>query len=192
MQESTIDNTDFLKKIIETQSLLAGSQTNPEDFMQLLANKVHEFTSATGSVIELVEGDFMVYRAVTGTVANYQNLKLPVENSISGLCILENHILISRDTEKDTRVNREACRRVMARSRVVAPLVYAGEPVGVIKIISKTADAFSEVHIRILELMAGFMASGLKQRLLFQEKEDAIQKLKKAQKRLSYGFRVYR
>ena len=183
--KKSIDNIELLKKIIDTQNLLASAELDLIAFMQLLVNKIHAFVSATGTVVELVEGDFMVYKAVSGTVSNYYELKLPIKNSISGLCVLENRVLISEDTEIDPRVNLEACRKVSARSMVVAPLVFSGKPVGVIKILSKYPNAFNEFHVKILEIMAGFIASGLKHQLLFQEKEKAIKKLKVTQKHLS-------
>ncbi len=83
-------------------------------------------------------------------------------------------------------MNLELCKKVSARSLVVAPLVYSDNPVGVIKILSKHPNVFHELHVKILELMAGFIVSGLKHQLLFQEKVNAIKKLKRAQERLSH------
>ncbi|WP_115709705.1 hypothetical protein [Legionella sainthelensi] len=88
-QETVVDNIALLKQVIENKSILARDRFVPQDFMQLVANEMHELTPATGTVIELVEGNFMVYKAVTGTVTNYHDLKLPIANSISGLCIVE-------------------------------------------------------------------------------------------------------
>lgn len=184
-QEPPEYSIELLKKIIETQNLLASANFDLQAFMQLLANEVHELTPATGTVIELVEDEYMVYKAVTGTVSNYHGLKLPVANSISGLCIVENKILISPDTEKDPRVNLDACRKIAARSLIVAPLVSSGKAVGVLKILSKYPDAFNDLHIKVLQLMAGFIASGLQHQILFQEKEQIIKKLKVTRKRLS-------
>ncbi len=181
-----IYNSHLLEKIIKTQSILAGANFDLQAFMQLVAHEIQEITPATGTVIELVEHEFMVYKAVSGTVTNFQALRLPILNSISGRCILENRVLISTDTEHDSRVNIEACRTVLARSLVVAPLICAGKPVGVIKILSKFPNAFNELHVRILELMAGFIASGLRTQILFEEKEQNIKKLKKIQEHLSY------
>lgn len=185
-QKTPSYNIHLLENIIEAQNILAMAQFNLEDFMQLVAKKVQELTPATGTVIELVEGEFMVYKAVTGTVSDYRELKLPIHNSISGLCILQNQILISKDTEQDSRVNLEACRKISARSLVVAPLIYSEKPVGVIKILSKYPDTFNELHIKILELMASLIASGLNNQILFAEKEKIIKKLKEARKHLSY------
>ncbi len=185
-RESASYNIQLLEKIIETQSILIAAQFNLNDFMQLVAQKMQDLTPATGAVVELVEGEFMVYKAVAGTVANYHNLKLPMKNSISGLCILENKVLISKDTEVDARVNLEACRKVLARSMVVAPLIYSGKTVGVIKILSRHPEAFNQLHIKILETMASLIAAGLNNQIIFEEKEKVIKKLKEARQRLSY------
>ncbi|RUR07309.1 sensor domain-containing diguanylate cyclase [Legionella sp. km772] len=177
-------NLDLLEQVINTQNLLASAHFDLQDFMELVTHKIQELTLATGAVIELVEDESMVYQAVAGSVSLYRGLKLPRAHSISGLCLRQNKILIARDTENDPRVNLEACRKVAARSLVVAPLVYSDKAAGVIKIVSKYPDAFNELHVKILELMAGFIASGLKTQLLFEEKANTIKKLKSTQARL--------
>lgn len=175
--EEKIYSTAFLTKIIDIQSQLTEVDFNLNGFMQLVAEQIEYLTSATGAVVELIEGDEMVYRAATGTVSEYLGLRLKITNSISGLCISTNSILLSEDTETDSRVNLEACRKVSARSLIVAPLIYRGNPVGVLKILSKKPAGFNETDMKILQLMAGLVASGLAHQIAFDE-------LKVAQKRL--------
>src|SRR5690348_7250750 len=117
----TKDSHMNLEQIIHVQSRLTEAEFNLNAFMQLVAEEMQTLTPATGAVVELVDNDEMVYRAATGTVASHVGLRLKIENSISGLCVRNNTILRSDDTEKDPRVNRDACRKVSARSLVVAP-----------------------------------------------------------------------
>lgn len=175
---------DFLIKIIHTQSLLTEAEFNLNAFMQLVVEQMQELTPASGAVIELIDGDEMVYRAATGTVAAYVGLRLKIKNSISGLCVSSNAVLSSDDTESDSRVNLEACRKVSARSLIVTPLIYQGKTVGVLKILSKEAFAFSETDSQTLQLMAGFIASGLAHQISFEENQKMIVQLKTAQEKL--------
>lgn len=185
-RNNTISETKLLRQIVETQLILAKANFDPNAFMQLVVQEVLSLTPASGAVVGLIEGEYIVYNAVTDTLSNYQHLKLPINNSISGLCIQTKQILYSNDTEQDPRVNLEACRMVAARSLVVVPLVYLSKGIGVLKIVSSKLNAFSEIHIHTLEIMAGFIASGLKHQFLFQEKELIIKKLQKTQERLSH------
>lgn len=186
-------NIDFLTQIIKTQSRLAEANFDLNAFMQLAAEQMQLLTPATGVVIELVEEDKMVYRAAVGTVAAHIGLRLNTLGSISGLCVSNNEILRSDDTETDSRVNLEACRKLGARSLVVAPLVHQGHPVGVLKVLSNKVNGFNETDVKTLQIMAGFVASGLAHQLFFEEKSrllnertQTLNELQKAQEQLRY------
>lgn len=155
-----------LDLILQVQTRLMESDFDLSSFMDLVVEDMLKLTPATGAVIELQENNEMVYRAATGSVKNYVGLHLPFENSISGLCVKSHEVLRSDDTEKDERVNIEACRKVAARSMVVAPLFHNGKTVGVLKIVSDQPQAFSEEDVKTLQLMAGFVASGLSQQIM--------------------------
>jgi GAF domain-containing protein len=135
----------------------------------------------------------MVYRAATGPIEAHLGLRLPMKNSISGLCVQSHDVLYSEDTEQDTRVNKEACRKVAARSLVVAPLFYEGKTVGVLKIIANFPHAFNEDNVKTLELMAGLIGSALAHQIYQEEREkllnertQALEALKKAEETLRH------
>jgi diguanylate cyclase (GGDEF)-like protein/PAS domain S-box-containing protein len=69
--------------------------------------------------------------------------------------------LSCNDTETDPRVNIDACRKVNARSMVVAPLFHVGDPVGVLTIMGHTPNAFSERDVQTLQLMAGLIGAAI-------------------------------
>ncbi|MGQ3889609.1 diguanylate cyclase domain-containing protein [Legionella sp. CNM-1927-20] len=183
----------FLKQIIKTQSLLGQANFDLDAFMQFVAEQVQLLTPATGAVVELLEKDEMVYRVAAGTIANHVGLRLNRDGSISDLCVVRNEVLYSEDTEQDERVNIETCRKVQARSLVVAPLVYESKPIGVLKILSDKPHAFSVNDIHILQLMAGFIAAGLAHQILYETKErilkertKVLKQLQEVQEKLSY------
>lgn len=160
------NSSQKLDLILQVQTRLMETDFDLASFMDLVVEDMLELTPATGAVIELHEKDEMVYRAATGSIKDYIGLRLPSENSISGLCVKSREVLRSNDTEKDERVNLEACRKVGARSMVVAPLFHDGKTVGVLKIISNQPNAFNEEDVKTLQLMAGFVASGLSQQIM--------------------------
>ena len=171
--EFTLSET-FLNQIIKTQNCLTSAEFDLQALMQLIAEQMQALTQATGAVIELIENNQMVYRAATGTVEKFIGLRLNIENSISGLCVHENTILFSEDTEIDPRVNQEACRLVEARSLVVAPLIYQNKTVGVLKIVSKKPHTFNTSHVKTLQLMANFIAAGLAHQIAFETNKKLL------------------
>lgn len=169
----SIDHT-FLNKIIEIQNELIKADFNLDEFMQLVVDRMQSLTDANGTVIELAEDQEMVYRAATGTVKDYIGLRLPIEGSISGLCVQSKALLYAADTENDPRVNKEACRKIGAGSLIVAPLIHNGEAIGVLKIVSQSANAFTENDMQTILLMANFIASGLNHQLYFEHNKKLI------------------
>lgn len=184
---------DHLNNIIETQSRLAKADFDLDGFMNLVVEQMMQLTPATGVVVELVEGDEMVYRAATGTVKDHVGLHIKRHGSISGLCVEVQQVLRSDDTEKDVRVNIEACRRVRARSMIVAPLFHEAKAVGVLKILSDQPKGFNEEDVKTLQLMAGLIGSALMHQIahdttekLLDEKSKALEELKAAEEKLKH------
>jgi len=173
MDKPLDNNADRLNALVEVQGYLNEAHFDLYAFMELVVEQMQKLTPATGVIIELVEGDNMIYRAATGSAKPHLGLSLPRENSISGLCVTSHQILRCDETEKDERVNLPACRKVGARSMVVAPLFHNGDAIGVLKILSDKPHAFSEDDVKTLQLMAGYIASGLAKQML-QEFRDFI------------------
>jgi len=121
---------------------------------------------ATGAVIEMREGDDIVYRAVSGAasggpMADKIGMRLPVAGSLSGLCLSTGEPQLCRDSESDDRVNRAACRAVQVRSMVVVPIPAQGANVGVLKIYAREPDAFDPDDLLVARLLVAPIACGL-------------------------------
>lgn len=150
-----------LMEIIQAQAAIAGFGPDLGGVMAFAAERVQTLTGATGAMIELAEGDEMVYRATSGMAGGQLGLRLKRAGSLSGLCVAESAILRCDDSDDDPRVDRDACRAVGLRSMVVAPLVHNGTAVGVLKIASPATAAFCERDIRVLGLMSGLIAAAM-------------------------------
>lgn len=175
-----------LNDIITTQYLLAKAALNHEAFIALVIERMGLLTQASGVVFESVESDEMVYQAATGTLAPYVGMRMERKHSLSGFCVQSREVLHCNDTETDPRVNLAACRKVDARSMVVAPLFNAGEPVGVLKILSTEPNAFNERDTQTLQLMAGFLGASIghqadyeTSRRLLEGRTEALDALKR-------------
>jgi diguanylate cyclase len=158
---------DRLRAIIQTQTEIAASDLDLDAVMQLIATRGQELTKASAGVVEIVDGDEMVYRVTTGEATPFLGVRLKMAASLSGLCVREQRVLRSDDTVSDSRVDGEACRRVDARSMLCVPLVHDGETVGVLKVYSPQAHNFGDEDVETLELLSALIAAHMSHASLF-------------------------
>ncbi|WP_288687865.1 sensor domain-containing diguanylate cyclase [uncultured Acinetobacter sp.] len=160
-----------LMSVIQTQTAIAKLGLDLNAVMTVVAEQAQAITHAKGAVVELAEDGDMVYRAVSNGASHLLGLRLHVQNSLSGMCIEQKQTLYCKDSENDTRVDREACRRVGLRSMAVVPLLHCDEAVGVLKIYSEQVDAFKEEDLHILSLMSELIAAAMYHATRFGAKE---------------------
>ena len=103
-----------LQELAATQTTIASTQLDVDGVMAVVVDEARRLTAADAAVVELPDGDDMVYRAVSGTAEEYRRFRVGLEGSISGVCMRERETLLCDDSEHDARVDREACRRVGA------------------------------------------------------------------------------
>ena len=159
-KDTQLDNATLLE-IIKAQSDIAKLGLDLGGVMAYVAERTEQLTRAEGAVVELAEGEDMVYRAASGNVADLLGLRLARETSLSGLCVREGEILRCDDSETDPRVDREACRRAGLRSMIVTPLKHLETTVGVLKVTNSEVDAFKDEDIRTLSLMSELIAAAM-------------------------------
>jgi diguanylate cyclase (GGDEF)-like protein len=160
-------NSRHLLAIIETQTEIAASDLDLDAVMQLIAARGQELTRASAGVIEIADGDEMVYRVTTGEATPFLGVRLKMAASLSGLCVAEGRVLHSDDTSTDPRVDGEACRRVNARSMLCVPLIHRGETIGVLKAYSPEPGNFVDGDVETLELLSGLIAAHLSHASLY-------------------------
>lgn len=152
---------DLLRAVIDTQRLVNARSLSLEDVMTEIAVRTQALTASSGAVVELREGDEMVYRAVSGDAAAHLGVRVPVATSLSGRAVLTQEAQVCDDTECDSRVDHAMCRRMGIRSMVIVPLPAGNECVGVLKVLSREPGAFGERARELLELMAEFLADSI-------------------------------
>src|ERR1700683_4125255 len=87
--------------IIETQSAIASASLTLDGVMALVVSRAQEVTGAAAGVVELIEGEEMVYHAVSGEAEPLVGARLAGETSLSGRCLLQNEVLLCEDAEDD-------------------------------------------------------------------------------------------
>jgi diguanylate cyclase (GGDEF)-like protein len=147
-------NRDRLMAIIKTQSEIAASDLDTNQVMHLVANRAQELTGATSAVIELPEGDEMVYAVTAGEATPYLGIRMDRRSSLSGLSLDQGQVLYCEDTEIDPRVESRDSRRVNARSMIAVPLKHDRQNVGVLKVYSPEPRRFGPADVETLNLLS--------------------------------------
>jgi len=171
MQASIEGANARLLEVIRTQSDVAKLGPDLSAVMTLVSQRAQALTGAMGAVVELAEGDDMVYRAATGAVQSHLGLHLSRATSLSGMCVRDGMVLRCDDSELDPRVDREACRKVGLRSMLVVPLRHDDTVVGVLKVMSERVAAFSNDDLHILGLMSDLIAAAMFHATRFESNE---------------------
>ncbi len=159
-----------LLRIIATQEEILRADHDHAAIMRSITDRTVDLTGADGAVVEIAHGDEMVYEYASGVAVPSLGLHIKKESSLSGLCLHTGEVQVCEDTEIDPRVNVEVSRRVGVRSMILVPLVHQGETVGVLKAMAHLPAAFNAGDVKALQMMAGFMATAIRQSALEAER----------------------
>lgn len=170
---SSPTNIHILESIIELQQEVATSRLGMSDLMQLVCERAQKITNASGAVIELVENESMIYKTCTGSLEGYVGVKLNKSTSLSGLAVSSGEVQHCEDSDTDPRVDKEACRRVGARSMICVPLTYLNDTVGVLKVVSLNPKKFSSGDIDVLRIVSVLLSAQISQAKILEESRRA-------------------
>lgn len=165
-----------LMQVIRIQTEIAKLGLDLGGVMQFIVEQTLPLIDADGAAIELAEGGEMVYRAAAGIASPQLGLRLRLDASLSGLCVIKGEVMSCTDSETDPRVDRLACQKVGLRSMIVMPLMHKGVTVGVLKAMSKQANKFSEGDIQLLSMLSEVVAAAM----YFSVKYDSDDLFRKA------------
>ena len=154
---------DKLLEVIAMQTEVAsmGLDLDLGGLLELVARRTLALVDADGAVLEMAEGDEMVYRAAAGMALGSLGLRLKRHHSLSGRCVAEGRALRSDDASIDLRADRAACARLGLRSMVVVPLRHHGVTIGVLKAMSRRPAGFDDQHMTLMELVSELVAAAM-------------------------------
>ena len=133
-----------------------------DEVLQLVAERARAVTGADGIAIALADGEEIICRASIGGMAPDRGMRLDAKAGFSGACFRTGRTIRCDDSEKDPRVNLEACRRLGTRSMVAVPLQGQGSVLGLLVAFSTEPFGFKDNHVRSLHLLAELILAALK------------------------------
>jgi N-acetylmuramoyl-L-alanine amidase len=140
-----------------------------DDVLHLVAERAMTITGADGVAIAFAEGDAIVCRASVGQIVPDAGVRLDPNSAFSGACFRTASVARCDDTENDTRVSVQACRRLGALSIVAVPLLGRHNVLGLIEAFSTRVRGFDDNDIRTLRLLAELILAAIK-----PEEEDRL------------------
>ncbi|HXD55439.1 MAG TPA: EAL domain-containing protein, partial [Solirubrobacteraceae bacterium] len=147
----------------ETHALgeLIRETIDPLQVMQRVADQVvATIAAADGALVGLVvDGETIRYVCGSGYLSEFVGERLSRQGSLSGNAVRSGRTLITDDTERDDRVNRDATRAFDVRSSVCVPLRRGGEAVGVLNVSSRRPHAFEQHDVALLGGLAEFIST---------------------------------
>lgn len=185
-------NNLYLERIVTIQQGMLSFATDLKAIMNNAASKARSLLSSDGAVIEILEGDFLVYKSVSGTLKSFEGNKISLRNTLSGLCVSSGEVKICEDTQNDDRINPEICRKLNIGSMVVLPLQLGNNNIGVLKVCFTGPKKFNNEEIRTLKLVAGFFVAAINLSTEFEEKQKNLGEKNKALSLLSESEARYR
>lgn len=134
---------------------------NLEPGINIIAERAQALTGATGAAIALATGSEMVCKARTGRTAPDLGVRLQTDSGLSAECVRTGEILLCHDAETNPRVDLASCRRLGARSILVAPLRHYRRTLGVFEVLSATPYAFDHRDVSTMQLLSSVMVAAM-------------------------------
>jgi len=140
---------------------LVPSDLNLEPGINIIAERAQSLTGATGAAIALRAGNEIVCRARTGRTAPDLGVHLQTDSGLSAECVRTGEILLCHDAESNPRVDLASCRRLGARSILVAPLRHYRRTVGLFEVLSSAPYAFDHRDVVTMQLLSSVMVAAM-------------------------------
>jgi hypothetical protein len=147
-----------------SQSNIDLAELDLEPTISLIAERAQVITAASGAAVALRRGNDIVCRARAGRTAPDLGVRLQTDSGISAECVRTGEVLVCGDAEDNPHVDRATCRRLGARSILVAPLRYFRRTLGLFEVLSSAPFAFDHQDIATMQLLAGMTVAAISRR----------------------------
>ncbi len=164
-------DTMLFQAVLEVQQAVSAAGLDSETVMRVIAERSLALTGATGAVIEALEGEDLVPTVHVGTDAP----RLKVSGSLSGLCVRSGELQRCDDTLADPQGPHQVYRELGIRSILVVPLKDEHRTLGVLKVVSPEAHAFTERDVKALRLLGGLMGAALGNAAAFEGRQTRLE-----------------
>jgi GAF domain-containing protein len=145
----------------DSEAVIHPGELSLEPGINIIAERAQSLTGATGAAIALRTGAEIVCRARSGRTAPDLGVHLQTDSGLSAECVRTGEILLCHDAEMNPRVDLASCRRLGARSILVAPLRHFRRTLGLFEVLSATPYAFDHRDVATMQLLSSVMVAAM-------------------------------
>src|SRR6185312_13507645 len=164
-------DTELFQAVLEVEKAVSAAGLDSETVMRAIAERSRGLTGASGAVIEAIEGEDVVPLVHIGTAAP----RLKMSTSLSGLSVRTGELQRCDDARSDSRVPQQVYAELGILSILVVPLQDEHRTLGVLKVVSPEAHAFTDRDAKALRLLGGLMGAALGHAAAFEGRQARLE-----------------
>jgi diguanylate cyclase (GGDEF)-like protein/PAS domain S-box-containing protein len=178
MPATTPDQPDRLALIVETQREIASAGSDLQAVMQLIAERSQAITGADGAMVNLIDGDMLHTRAVSGIAAGVFDTRRPLATSVARYAIESGQPLLIEDAPSDPRINQDLRSKVGDRSLICVPLFRGAEVIGTLNVMSQSeTERLGEDQRQTMEILSVVLSAAVSRAAEFEARRGQAEAL---------------
>jgi len=153
---------DNMRSLIQRN--LAGTERLncvPDHVLREIVQQALQATHATGAAIALNQQGELVCRATAGDFASEIGKMINTGSGFTGVCTSSGSMQLCSNTQLDSRVDADACRKLGVSAIIVVPLLHQDQSLGLIAVFSRRPYAFGIRGLQALQDLAERFAANL-------------------------------
>lgn len=180
---------ETLVALVEAQKEIAAAGPGLDEVLSAACEQAVLLTGASGAVVELAEGDELVWRAGAGTLTPHVGERLALESSFARLALRSGQVIMCDDVRTDARADHLLYRRLGVRSIITVGLEPGDEKGGALTVAGSERDAFSSspaqaMHTaQMLRLLSTCLGLQMARGGLVAARESALAELRRLENR---------
>ncbi|HEY9014327.1 MAG TPA: PAS domain-containing protein, partial [Gemmatimonadales bacterium] len=164
-------DTELFQAVLEVEQAVTAAGLDSETVMRVIAERSMGLTGATGAVIESIQGEDVVPLIHVGI----DPPRLQLSTSLSGIAARTGELQRSDDTFTDPRVAHQAYRQLGIQSLMVLPLRDEQRIHGLLKVVAREPNAFTDRDAKALRLLGGLMGAALGHAAAFEGRQARLE-----------------
>jgi len=140
MRDSKLNSDQRLSLIIETQREIFAAGDELHAAMQMVAERSQAILGADGAMVNLIQGDMLHTRGVSGTAVGAFDARRPISGSVARFAISSRQSILIEDCLTDPRIDQVMRAKLDDQSLVCVPLFRGAEVIGTLNVMSQSVD----------------------------------------------------
>jgi len=140
MRDAKLNSDQRLSLIIETQREIFAAGEELHAAMQMVAERSQAILGADGAMVNLIDGDMLHTRGVSGTAVGAFDARRPISGSVARFAISSGQSILIEDCLTDPRIDQVMRAKLGDQSLVCVPLFRGAEVIGTLNVMSQSVD----------------------------------------------------